>query len=242
MKIRDNETGEIFEYGTNIHHALRISKNGGCLTFENLQNGDGSLKSGDGGYSFVLNDGKTPEESSSPDSMYGATYANIGGFHEHLSRENGREITRSSRDNCGECSRRKWYLKGYEDGKGAGIIDKILLEMQEVKELALLSTKESDCFGESCDGDCLLCAFDKCIEIVRKHENDGWISAEERLPIPNKEVWVTVKRNGNVFTSTDIMTERGYFLNYENGNILAWKEKETIPEPYRPERSNDEKK
>lgn len=110
MKIRDNETGEIFEYGTNIHHALRISKNGGCLTFENLQNGDGSLKSGDGGYSFVLNDGKTPEESSSPDSMYGATYANIGGFHEHLSRENGREITRSSRDNdvteyCPHCDR-----------------------------------------------------------------------------------------------------------------------------------------
>ena len=42
MKIRDNETGEVFEYGTNIHHALRISENGGCLTFENLQNGDGS--------------------------------------------------------------------------------------------------------------------------------------------------------------------------------------------------------
>lgn len=75
----------------------------------------------------------------------------------------------------------------------------------------------------------------------KEKENDCWISAEERLPIPNKEVWVTVKRNGNVFTSTDIMTERGYFLNYENGNILAWKEKETIPEPYRPERSKNEK-
>lgn len=89
IKIRDNETGEIFEYGTNIHHALRISKNGGCLTFENLQNGDGSLKSGDGGYSFVLNDGRTPEESSSPDSMYGATYANIGGFHRGSTKNDG---------------------------------------------------------------------------------------------------------------------------------------------------------
>lgn len=75
----------------------------------------------------------------------------------------------------------------------------------------------------------------------KEKENDGWIQVKDRLPIPNKEVWVTVKRNGNVFTSTDIMTERGYFLNYENGNILAWKEKETIPEPYRTERSNDEK-
>ena len=62
MNIRDNETGEVFEYGTNIHHALMISANGGCLTFENLQNGDGSLESGNGGYSFVLDDGKTPEE------------------------------------------------------------------------------------------------------------------------------------------------------------------------------------
>ena len=81
MKIRDNETGEVFEYGTNIHHALRISENGGCLIFENLQNGDGSLENGDGGYSFVLDDGMTPKESDSPDAINYATYANIGGFH-----------------------------------------------------------------------------------------------------------------------------------------------------------------
>lgn len=73
-------------------------------------------------------------------------------------------------------------------------------------------------------------------EIIRKHMNDGWIPVEERLPIPNKEIWVTAKRNGNVFTSTDTMTEKGYFGNYEKENILAWKEKELIPEPYRPER------
>lgn len=71
---------------------------------------------------------------------------------------------------------------------------------------------------------------------IRKHMNDGWIPMEERLPIPNKEIWVTAKRNGNVFTSTDTMTEKGYFWNYEKENILAWKEKELIPEPYRPER------
>lgn len=75
----------------------------------------------------------------------------------------------------------------------------------------------------------------------KEKENDGWIPVEERLPVPNKEVWVTAKRNGNVFTSTDTMTESGYFCNYEKENILAWKEKETIPDPYRPERSNDEK-
>ena len=74
-------------------------------------------------------------------------------------------------------------------------------------------------------------------DIIRKYMNDGWISVEERLPIPNKEIWVTVKRNGNVFTSTDGMTEKGHFWNYEKENILAWKEKDLIPEPYRPERS-----
>lgn len=89
MKIRDNETGEVFEYGENIHHALRISENGGCLTFENLQNGDGSLQSGDGGYSFVLDDGKTPKESNSPDAVNGATYANIGGFNGDNTKNNG---------------------------------------------------------------------------------------------------------------------------------------------------------
>lgn len=129
-----------------------------------------------------------------------------------LSRENTPEITRSSRDNkCGECSRRTWYMKEYKD--------------------ALKEDGVSEAFLEDC----------KRVAQKYKKDNDGWIPVEERLPIPNKEVWVTVKRNENVFTSTDIMTERGYFINYEKGNILAWKEKETIPEPYRPERSNDEK-
>ena len=82
--------------------------------------------------------------------------------------------------------------------------------------------------------------LDMAIDIIRKHMNDGWIPVEERLPIPNKEIWVTVKRNGNVFTSTDAMTEKGHFWNYEKENILAWKEKELIPEPYSPERSEGE--
>jgi hypothetical protein len=79
--------------------------------------------------------------------------------------------------------------------------------------------------------------YNAAAEIIRNHMDDGWIPVEERLPIPNKEIWVTVKRNGNVFTSTDGMTEKGHFWNYEKENILAWKEKELIPEPYRPERS-----
>lgn len=80
IRIKDNETGEVFEYGSNKHHALYISANGGYLTFENLQNGCGSQVNGDGTYSFVLDDGKIPNESDSNDALYEMTYANIGGF------------------------------------------------------------------------------------------------------------------------------------------------------------------
>lgn len=77
-------------------------------------------------------------------------------------------------------------------------------------------------------------------EAIRKHMNDSWTPVEERLPIPNKEVWVTVKRNGKVFIATDGMTEKGHFWNYEKENILAWKEKDIIPEPYRPKKRQQE--
>ncbi len=75
--------------------------------------------------------------------------------------------------------------------------------------------------------------------IIRKHMNDDWISVEERLPIPHNEVWVTVKRNGKLFVSTDIVMGNG-FWNYDTKNVLAWKEKDLIPDPYRPERSEGE--
>lgn len=76
MLIKDNETGRIFEYGHNCHDSLEISADGRYLTYYNLQNGDGSTF---GAYTFVLDDGKTPEEHDSPDVIYNS-YFNIGGF------------------------------------------------------------------------------------------------------------------------------------------------------------------
>ena len=105
-------------------------------------------------------------------------------------------------------------------------LEKILEEISRQMELS--TSKEYRRGWNACK--------DRLMNIIRKHMNDGWIPVEERLPIPNKEIWVTVKRNGNVSTSTDGMTEKGHFWNYEKENILAWKEKELIPEPYRPER------
>ena len=42
MYIKDLTTGEVRRYGENHHDSLRISDDGRCLYYENLQNGDGS--------------------------------------------------------------------------------------------------------------------------------------------------------------------------------------------------------
>ena len=75
--IKDNQTGIIHEYGTNCHDSLHISGDGSCLYYENMQNGDGSMC---GGYSFVEDDGKIPNESETADAMHAMCYFNIGGF------------------------------------------------------------------------------------------------------------------------------------------------------------------
>lgn len=115
-------------------------------------------------------------------------------------------------------------------------LEKILEEMKE-SSITVATSKEHYIHPQ--DGRFVeeVVLLDDVEKIIRKHMNDGWIPVEERLPIPNKEIWVTVKRNGNVSTSTDGMTEKGHFWNYDKENILAWKEKDLIPEPYRPERS-----
>lgn len=110
---------------------------------------------------------------------------------------------------CGKCSRRKWYTEGYQDA---------------LKECSVNESFLKDC---------------KQTAQKYQRDNDGWIPIYDRLPISDKEVWVTVKRKGKVFTSTDSMTEKGNFWNYDKENILAWREKELIPEPYHPERNEE---
>ncbi len=81
LMIRDNESGGIREYGTDQHDALIISGNGGCITYEHLQCGDGSMENGMGGFSFVSVEGKTPNEYEDPDEWEAARYVNIGGIY-----------------------------------------------------------------------------------------------------------------------------------------------------------------
>lgn len=165
-----------------------------------------------------------------------------GIIRKYLSRENTTETTRSSRDSniCGECSRRKWYQIGYEDGKDTDVVTKILTEMQEVKEI-VLSPKDGDCFGVPCDGDdCLLCVVDKCIEIVQKHANDGWIPVHKDN-VPDHEILACDKCGNELIGYLDYDSEVEEFVCESNDvimyQIVAWMEK---PEPYRPERRKSE--
>lgn len=77
LYIKDMQTGKVFEYGSNHHHALRIDPDGRYISFEHLQNGDGSLYSG---YRFCDKDGKLPKEHEAALKYGASAYFNIGGF------------------------------------------------------------------------------------------------------------------------------------------------------------------
>ena len=81
-------------------------------------------------------------------------------------------------------------------------------------------------------------------KIIRKHMNDGWIPANERLPEEKKPVlvqWEKYDRHLNVtLTYLDVMwledEEDAVFETINgmpNGRVIAWR---PLPEPYRPER------
>lgn len=75
--IKDLQRGTVRPYGTNQHDSLHLSSDGRTLTYENLQNGDGSCC---GDYRICDNeDGIVPEDKGSPEeSVY--TYVDIGGY------------------------------------------------------------------------------------------------------------------------------------------------------------------
>lgn len=78
MWIKDLEGGRVRRYGTNHHDSLRISSDGRTLSYENLQNGDGS-KHGD--YRFVTDEqGHIPSEDMDYVKHGADAYFNIGGF------------------------------------------------------------------------------------------------------------------------------------------------------------------
>lgn len=96
--------------------------------------------------------------------------------------------------------------------------------------------------------------------IIRKRMNDGWISVDERLPEVFGKYWATIQYDDGRISEPIVVDFRGvrqkYVVDTPNGReyetwgidsafhgsrVIAWRPY-YIPEPYRPERSNDEKK
>lgn len=78
---------------------------------------------------------------------------------------------------------------------------------------------------------------------IRKHMNDGWIPVEERLPEVGEYVLGTNKYDEVLvyhYGWNSLNTRKMFFhLCGAAADIAAWR---PLPEPYRSERSNDEKK
>ena len=103
-------------------------------------------------------------------------------------------------------------------------------------------------------------AYKECQDIIRKHMNDGWIPVGERLPEVFGKYWATIRYDDGRTSEPIVVDFRGvrekYVVDTPNGReyetwgidsafhgsrVIAWRPY-YIPEPYRPERSNDEKK
>ena len=137
MKIKDLTNGEVFEYGSNHHHALRISADGKCLYFEHMQNGDGSL----GEYRFVDDyEEKIPDETETVKRYGPYCYFNIGGF------DTGYDINK--------VVEQLEQLQDIERLTGRGYCPEI---DEEDSDLSCLTSELG----------CGYCAFEKAIEIVK---------------------------------------------------------------------------
>ena len=120
-------------------------------------------------------------------------------------------------------------------------LEKILEEIELEKKRASLSP---DCSNEHAVTEIIL--LEKIEKIIRKHMNDGWIPAKERLPEEppeevddedNLEEYIVMIEGAEKPT---ILRYAGDGTWWEDGTyypVIAWR---PLPEPYRPERSKRE--
>lgn len=110
-------------------------------------------------------------------------------------------------------------------------LEKILEEIEE-------GTHTFELLGRDVD----FVAIDWVRDVIRKHMNDGWIPVGERLPeeagtyivnaLNGERSIVTFAKWKNRYKRFDMTGARAYW------RVNAWR---PLPEPYRTERSNDEK-
>lgn len=117
------------------------------------------------------------------------------------------EIIRSHMDEipkCGECSRRKWYQKGYNDSKGINVrnndelIDRKALK-EEIESLRMTITGMRN--GKTMTAKALEEYKKSILRIIDAQQtvnNDGWNPVEEGLPEEGQKVlvWYEYSRYG----------------------------------------------
>lgn len=102
--------------------------------------------------------------------------------------------------------------------------------------------------------------LDECREVAKKYEkkNDGWIPVKDRLPEIFGKYWATIRYDDGRISEPVVVDFRGtkqkYVVDTPNGReyetwgidsafhgsrVIAWRPY-YIPDPYRPERRNEE--
>ena len=108
--------------------------------------------------------------------------------------------------------------------------------MQELEKI-LEEIKAHRNFASECGNFNVASAFELCVEIIRKHMNDGWIPVEERLPEYGKKV-LAYGKSGEIDIASLYSRDKHMWLVGSMCSvafdIIAWR---TLPAPYRPERS-----
>ena len=74
-------------------------------------------------------------------------------------------------------------------------------------------------------------------DIIRKHINDGWIPVEERLPEDDSMVLVTCQTKKGIRSVNRAYCDGAFWHGSGSmSGVIAWR---PLPDPYRPERSDD---
>ena len=125
--------------------------------------------------------------------------------------------------------------------------------MQELEKiLKEIDIKIAGSMGKKREG------FLEARDVIRKHMNDDWISVDERLPEVFGKYWATIRYDDGRISEPIVVDFRGvrqkYVVNTPNGReyetwgidsafhgsrVIAWRPY-YIPDPYRPERRNEE--
>lgn len=129
-------------------------------------------------------------------------------------------------------------------------LEKILEEIDQEKKNAALSIRHTTGYKAG-----QIRMAERIEEIIRKHMNDGWIPVQDKLPEDDVDVLITYADIDDENYTDICITTYGYA--YLGGNKLDFKEWRSpfeyfktnykviawrpLPEPYSPERSNDEK-